>query len=689
MKSTPITTEQSKAQKDALCSEENAAMHTIYARGDRLMLFFILAHLCAALLLAPVYATWTVTLTVGLSAAVLFLTSMLLLPRTFLTRCIAGISLQMFVALHIYQLHGQPEMHFFFFTAFTMMIAYQDWRSMWPGALLIIGQHLLFAALTNSGINLFFFPESYITFTKLFFHFGIAIVQVSICGYWAVLLRRQTLFNARHLHTVQAAKTDMEQQTQELQEMQTALEEELEERQKTEVALRHSQERFEVAVQGSNDGLWDWDVLAGAAYFAPRWKNMLGYEDEEIVNHVDAWAGLLHPEDAERVSHYLGEYLAGQRENYEIEFRMRHKDGTFRTILARGAALRDADGKPYRMAGSHTDITERKEAETNLRLLSLMAEQSLNGLLITDAAQHILFANPAIERLSGYAFEEMRGKTPGMLFQGIETEPETRQRIRQALQEGRPVSADILNYHKDGSEYWVELHIGPVFDSANNLTHFVSVMNDITRRKRLEDCSLQQMIDLSTTRLELEHQQEELQEANARLEMLVTQDGLTGLKNVRYFHERLEEEFYTAQQQDQPLSLLILDVDHFKKYNDSFGHPAGDEALKAVAQAIQSSTRGSDVVARYGGEEFVVIMPETTQENALRLAERLRAKVEKIAGLQRVITVSVGVATYTQQTGTRAEFVREADSALYAAKQSGRNRVVHCTEIASIQRNAA
>src|SRR5207244_1085364 len=130
------------------------------------------------------------------AAILMFLTSVWLMPHSFLTRCIAGIALQMFVALHIYQLHGLAEMHFWFFTAFTMMIVYQDWLSMWPGALLIIAQHIVFAQLTNAGHNMLFFPEHHVGFWKLFFHFGIALVEVGICGYWAHLLRVQTLRDA-------------------------------------------------------------------------------------------------------------------------------------------------------------------------------------------------------------------------------------------------------------------------------------------------------------------------------------------------------------------------------------------------------------------------------------------------------------------------------------------------------------
>jgi len=189
MTSSITTASGTKLQK----TRDQAVMREIYARGDRIMRTFLLFHAALALALAWFYGTWLVTLAVGGAAIGMFFVSATLLPGSFLTRCISGVSLQTFVALHIYQMHGLAEMHFFYFTAFTLMIVYQDWISMWPGALLIIGQHILFAALTNSGRQMYFFEDPYIGPTKLFFHFGIAIAQTSLCGYWAFLLRRQTL----------------------------------------------------------------------------------------------------------------------------------------------------------------------------------------------------------------------------------------------------------------------------------------------------------------------------------------------------------------------------------------------------------------------------------------------------------------------------------------------------------------
>jgi signal transduction histidine kinase/ActR/RegA family two-component response regulator/type IV secretory pathway TrbD component len=206
---------------ETLSTEEvQRALSEHRALGHRLIMKVLLVHLVIALALGFVYQTWLITLTVSAAGLAMYMLSAKLSPHSFFTRCMAGIALQVFVALHIYQMHGMPEMHFFFFTAFTAMIAFCDWKAMWPGALLIIGQHIVFALLTNSGVNMFFFPESFVGFTKLFFHFGIALAHVGICGLWAGIRQNQILRDARQrrilrrsLETAAVAHARLEEQS--------------------------------------------------------------------------------------------------------------------------------------------------------------------------------------------------------------------------------------------------------------------------------------------------------------------------------------------------------------------------------------------------------------------------------------------------------------------------------------------
>jgi PAS domain S-box-containing protein len=140
--------------------------------------------------------------------------------------------------------------------------------------------------------------------------------------------------------------------------------------------LHRSQERFALAVEGSNDGIWDWDLVRDEVYFSPRWKGMLGYEDHEIFNKPAEWTGRIHPDDVRRTLGALHAYLDGVQPGFEVEHRLRHKDGGYRWVLTRGAAFYDAEGRPYRMAGSHTDITRSKEVEEKLRHAIEVAEEA-------------------------------------------------------------------------------------------------------------------------------------------------------------------------------------------------------------------------------------------------------------------------------------------------------------------------
>lgn len=170
-------------------------------------------------------------------------------------------------------------------------------------------------------------------------------------------------------------------------------------------------------------------------------------------------------------------------------------------------------------------------------------------------------------------------------------------------------------------------------------------------------------------------QKEKLLDTNAELGELAVTDGLTGLNNHRYFMERLNKQFQYAQHSQSPFSILLMDVDQFKKFNDSFGHIAGDQVLKKVGAILKKALRDTDVVARYGGEEFAVVLPAMNAEEAVLIAERLRADIAKAEWEHRMITMSIGVSTYKTEYPDVKSLLESADKALYAAKDSGRNCV--------------
>ena len=174
---------------------------------------------------------------------------------------------------------------------------------------------------------------------------------------------------------------------------------------------------------------------------------------------------------------------------------------------------------------------------------------------------------------------------------------------------------------------------------------------------------------------QLEEYQRTMEQAQVRLESQSETDGLTGLKNRRAFDVRLEEEFARARRAGLPLALALLDVDKFKAYNDSYGHPAGDEVLRNVAGILREFARPYDFVARYGGEEFVAILPGTSRDGALVVAERIRRSVQRAVWPNRPITVSIGVAIADAETASPTDLLNRADKSLYRSKETGRNRV--------------
>ena len=242
---------------------------------------------------------------------------------------------------------------------------------------------------------------------------------------------------------------------------------------------------WKFAIESVGDGLWDWNIQTNDIYFSSIWKEMLGYHQDELMNTIDTWQDLLHTEDKASANKTLQQYLNGNTDYYRNEFRLRCKNGLYKWILARGMVInKDTDGKPLRMIGTHTDISLRKETERQLTLSDTALNMINQGVVITDSERQITWVNKAFEELTGYDKTEILGKSYRFLL-GPLSAPETIEQIKIALDEQKKFFGEILNYRKDGTPFWRELTILPIFDAQAKLTNFMSISRDITQQKKL------------------------------------------------------------------------------------------------------------------------------------------------------------------------------------------------------------
>jgi diguanylate cyclase (GGDEF)-like protein/PAS domain S-box-containing protein len=309
-------------------------------------------------------------------------------------------------------------------------------------------------------------------------------------------------------------------------------------------------------------------------------------------------------------------------------------------------------------------VAALRDSEARFRLL---AEYGSDMVCIVAPDGHVRYVSPSCERLLGFTSEELTRMSPFELFH-----PDDRARVvahHDALLRGDLVPASSYRaQHKAGHHVWLESLSRAVLDGDGRVRHLHVSSRDITERKMYE-------ARLAAARLALEEQHAQLLDANTQLEALATLDGLTNLKNRRAFSERLSEEVSRSRRGGSPLSLLLFDIDHFKQFNDTFGHPRGDDVLCMVGRILQRGVRDTDFAARYGGEEFAVILPDTARDEARLLAERLRHAVECAEWVDRVVTVSAGAATLGPDVVMVDALVEQADRALYRSKERGRNVV--------------
>ncbi len=264
-------------------------------------------------------------------------------------------------------------------------------------------------------------------------------------------------------------------------------------------AVSHLEQRLELAVKGAGFGVWEFDLNSGRLIWDGAMHELYGYAVGEFDGSPDNWRSLLHPDDRELVKGRFDDLLIGKGVQLFTFRAFRRSDGAMRQIEANGMAEMEAGGRVRRLVGMNRDVTDRMQAHDQLRLLEASVAQIIEAVMITEAnfesqaGPTIVFANPAMERLSGYTRAELIGKTP-RLFQGPKTDRAALDRIREGLRQRKTTQVELINYNKAGEEYWVELSLTPVVTAAGVVTHFVSIETDITAR-RAAAAALQASVD--------------------------------------------------------------------------------------------------------------------------------------------------------------------------------------------------
>ncbi|RLD83449.1 MAG: hypothetical protein DRJ07_06640 [Bacteroidetes bacterium] len=258
------------------------------------------------------------------------------------------------------------------------------------------------------------------------------------------------------------------------------------ERKKTEKALRDSEMRWQFAVDGSELGLWDWDIPNNKVFFSKQWKEMLGYEDDEIGNTSEEWSERIHPDDKEKVFEDVQKHTDGKMPVYKNEHRLQCKDGSYKWILSKGISVATTDdGKPKRMLGTHADISKRKSDEEKIKKFSTGFEQTSNTIVITDINGNIEYVNPRFTELSGYSAKEVYKQNPRILNSGTQPK-EYFAELWKTILSGKTWKGEFHNKKKNGEYYWENSIITPVRNEKGEINSFIAIKEDTTLRKKAE-----------------------------------------------------------------------------------------------------------------------------------------------------------------------------------------------------------
>jgi diguanylate cyclase (GGDEF)-like protein/PAS domain S-box-containing protein len=419
-------------------------------------------------------------------------------------------------------------------------------------------------------------------------------------------------------------------------------------------------------------------------YVSPQWQAQLGHAPESVLGHY--FTDFVANADECREAYRQAVHASRSVGNLVVRFVT--TNGQDRCYLAQASPDFDAAGKLRRLVGVAKEIhdlitiqDQLKESEYRYRsLLQSLADPAV----IYDLEGQCLYLNPAFTRVFGWTLDELQGRQ--IPFVPEEEARSSQDRISGILERGDIVSQFATKrFTKSGQVRDIVISAALFYDSQDRPAGMSSILRDVTEQKHLETELADRLLELMEVKSQLENQAEELNRLNAemmlanqRLTELSLTDHLTNLANHRSFQDRLDQEIKRVRRYKTSLSLVMIDLDDFKQYNDTFGHQAGNQALKELSLVLTRTVRETDFVARYGGEEFCLLLPQTNILAAQTVAEKVRSAIEKHfrdgqTTSSRALTISLGLAAFNSDM-TKVQLIELADRALYRSKAQGKNR---------------
>ena len=427
------------------------------------------------------------------------------------------------------------------------------------------------------------------------------------------------------------------------------------EQRRAERGLAQAKERLEMALDGGNLAEWHFDLDSDELYAGDGWVRFLGHDRSPPITHGAEFSGLLHPDDVPRMREALVRALKGLDAEYELDLRLRTREGGWKWLHCRGRVTeRDGTGHARRMSGMVADIDARKRAEDAAaerdRRFRDVAEVSGEYVWEADGDWRFTYLSERAEAVLGYARSELLGRR---LWDFVPLGEERVMRDWFAGHGGEGRSFRELVHRmmtRAGGVIWQSLSGVPLMDASGRWAGYRGTAADVTPRKNAE----------------------------ARIDQLATRDSLTGLANRSLLAERVSQAIVRAAHARGELALLAVDLDRYRLVNESLGHTAGDALLRAVAERLQNALRREDTLARLGGDDFALLWNGVrSSEEAAALAQRLVSILGRpftIEGTTLYVEASIGIALYPRDGRDFGELLKNADAALYHAKTTGRGR---------------